>query len=81
MDEIGLFLSIVIAGLSLLLFVLSVVAYRRLRAARFLMVGCAFLVFTIKGILLITEMIMQDNISLVLDCVIILLLYGMVTRK
>ena len=66
MDEITLFLSISITGLATLLFVVSAAAFYRLRAFKLLIINLAFLIFIIKGLLLIFEFISQERIGLFL---------------
>jgi len=66
MDEITLFLSIIIAGFSLLLATVSMVAYYRLRATKLLI---AFGVFD------------QGLIGLAIDFVIIVFLYFAAIKK
>jgi len=81
MDEIILFLSIVITGLSALLFVVSAASFYRLRATKLLIINLAFLAFIIKGFLQIFEFITQTRIGLILDLVVIILLYFAVVKK
>jgi hypothetical protein len=81
MDEVTLFLSIVIAGLSTLLFIVSAVAFHRLRVLKLLIINLAFFVFIIKGLLLIFEIISQDQFGLFLDIAIIVLLYFAVVKR
>jgi len=81
MDEITLFLSIIIAGLSLLLFIVSAIAFYRLRATKLLIINLAFLGFIIKGVLLTLEFISQSRIGLIIDLGIIVLLYFAVIKK
>ena len=81
MDEITLFLSILIAGLSTILFIVSMISTARLRNIKFLLVGSAFLVFAIKGLLLFFEFLVQENIAMILDIVIIVLLYFAIVKK
>jgi len=81
MDEIILFLSIVITGLSALLFVVSAASYIRLKAGKLLIINLAFLAFIIKGFLTIFEYITQSRIGLILDLIIIILLYFAVAKK
>lgn len=81
MDEITLFLSILIAGLSTLLFIVSAASYYRLRVTKLLIINLAFLAFIIKGILLSLEIINQARIGLILDLAVIILLYFAVAKK
>ncbi|UCH72302.1 MAG: hypothetical protein JSW62_01785 [Thermoplasmatales archaeon] len=81
MDEITLFLNILIAGFSLLLFIVSIAAYYRLRATKLLLASVAFLAFTVKGLLLITEILSQDRLVLVIDLIVLILLYFSIIKK
>ena len=81
MDEITLFLAILIVGLSTLLFVLSLVAYIRLQNFKLLLISFAFFAFIIKGSLLITEYLSQGRFGLVIDLIILVLLYFAVAKK
>lgn len=81
MDEITLFLSIVVAGFSLLLFIVSFVAYYRLRATKLLLVGMAFLAFAAKGALVVAGFLNQDKFALSIDFVILVFLYFATIKK
>jgi len=81
MDEITLFLSIIIAGFSLLLAMVSMVAYYRLRAIKLLLVSMAFLAFVVKGVLIVIGIVNQDTLALGIDFVILVLLYFATIRK
>ena len=80
-QDIILLLSILIAGLSVMLFLLSIISYSRVKSVKLLIVGFGFLGFTIKGFLLIIGYINQDIIGLIIDFIIILLLYFAVVKK
>ena len=81
MEDIELLLAILIAGFSFLVFLVSITAYVRLRVGKFLILGAAFLMFFIKGLLLLLEFIIQDQIAFLIDLLIILLLYIAVVKK
>ena len=81
MDEITLFLSIVVAGFSLLLALVSFVAYYRLHATKLLIVGMAFLGFVVKGLLIAFGVFSQGLIGLVIDFAIIVFLYFAAIKK
>ena len=81
MDDIKLLLSILIAGFSILLFIVSTAAYYRIRANKLLLASFAFLAFLIKGILIILETIDQGEIALGIDLLIIILLYFSIIKK
>jgi len=81
MDEIAMFLSVLISGFSLLLFIVSIVAYKRLRAIKLLFIGIAFFIFLIKGVLLSLEFITQDIYAIIIDFIILILLYLATAKK
>lgn len=81
MDDILLLLSILITGFSLLLFFVSMISYLKLRVSKFILIGIAFLGFTIKGILLLFEFISQGQIPLILDLFVIILIYFAIIKK
>jgi len=81
MDEITLFLSIVVAGFSLLLAIVSLVAYYRLKASKLFLVGLAFLAFVVKGALAIAGVLNQDKLTLGIDFVILFFLYFATIKK
>ena len=81
MEEILLFLSILIAGFSLLLFIVSIIAYSRIKSVKLLIISFAFLAFTVKGVLLLLEFISQDMYATVIDFVVLVLLYLATAKK
>jgi len=81
MEDILLFLSLLITGFSLLLFFISIVSYMKLKITKFFIIGIAFLGFTTKGILLLLEIIAQDQLSLILDFFVIILMYLAIIKK
>lgn len=81
MDEITLFLSIIIAGFSFLLAVVSFVAYHRLKSIKLFLVGLAFLAFVAKGSLVISGILSQDKFALGIDFLILLFLYFATVKK
>lgn len=81
MDEITLFLTILITGLSLLMFIVSLISTCRVRNFKFLIIGFAFIGFIIKGLLLLFEYISQDEIALIIDFTVIILLYFAIIKK
>jgi hypothetical protein len=81
MDEITLFLSIVVAGFSMLLALVSFVAYFRLHATKLLLVGMAFSAFVIKGALVVIGFLNQDKLGLIIDFVILVFLYLATIKK
>ena len=81
MDNIILFLTIIMAGLSGLILLVSFVSWYRIRAVKLVIVSLAFSAFFIKAVLLIFEFIVQDEKSIVIDSIIIILLYLAVVKK
>jgi len=69
------------AGLSCLLLVISFVSWKRLGNLKLALVGFAFLAFFIKAVLLITEIIVQDEKSILIDSFIIVLLYFSILKR
>jgi len=76
--EIVLFSIVVTAGLSALLFGISMLSYYKVREIKFLFIGSAFLFFLIKSV--IFYFIQNYNVFL-FDVVIIVLLYLASVRK
>lgn len=81
MDDIYLFLTIVMAGLAGLLLIVSFASTYRLKALKLGLVSLAFLMFFIKAILLVFEYIVQDEYAVIIDVIILLLLYFSVVKK
>jgi len=81
MDEITLFLAILITGLAALLFIVSLFSSYRLRNVKFFLIGLAFLALIIKGLLLVFEYTHEDTIGLIIDLVLLILLYFAIVKK
>jgi hypothetical protein len=81
MDDILLFLTVVMAGLAALLLIVSFISGYRLRSTKLALVGLAFVAFLIKALLLILEYITQDEKAVIIDFVILVLLYFAVIKK
>lgn len=81
MDDLTLLMSSLIAGFSTLLFIVSIAAYIKIRSIKLALVSFAFLVFVIKGILLLFETISQDKLAIAIDFVILFLLYFASIKK
>lgn len=81
MDDLVLFLTIIMAGLAGLLLLVSFVSWRRIGNVKLALVGLAFLAFLIKAVLLIFGVIFQDEKSVVIDSIILVLLYFSVIKK
>lgn len=82
------FLTILLAGLSLLLFVVSALTYRRVKSVKILFVSFAFLLFFIKSLVLIGSLLADtwDDWGmrwelLLFDVVIVVMLYLSIARK
>ncbi|MEE9223891.1 MAG: hypothetical protein V3U51_03990 [Thermoplasmata archaeon] len=82
------FLTILLAGLSFLLFVVSMLSYRRVKSVKILFVSIAFLLFFIKALVLLVSVISNtwDEFGmrwelLLLDVIVIVMLYLSIARK
>ncbi len=82
------FLTILLAGLSLLLFVVSALSYRRVKNVKILFVSLAFMLFFIKSLVLIGSLLADtwDDWGmrwelLLFDVIIIVMLYLSIARK
>jgi hypothetical protein len=82
------FLAILLAGLSLLLLIVSLLSYRRIRNVKLLFVSIAFALFFIKALVLIMSVISNtwDEFGmrwelLLLDVIVIVMLYLSIARK
>jgi hypothetical protein len=82
------FLAVLLAGLSFLLFAVSVVSYRRVKNVKILFVSIAFLLFFLKAAVLLAS-IVSNNWNdygmrwelLLFDVIIIVMLYLSIARK
>ena len=81
MEDVFLFISIIMAGLAGLLLIVSFASWYRLRNIKLFFVSLAFLAFLIKAVLLIFEIIIQDDAVIIIDFVILFLLYFSVVKK
>ncbi len=82
------FLSILLAGLSFVLFIVSVLSYRRVKSVKILFVSIAFLLFFVKALVLIGSLLANTWEEwgmrwelLLFDVIIIVMLYLSVARK
>ena len=82
------FLVVLLAGLSLLLFLVSLVSYRRVGSKKFLLVSLAFLLFFIKALVLIASILMDrwEEVGmraefLLLDVIIVVMFYLSIATK
>ena len=81
MDEITLFLSIIIIGFSSLLSIVSYLAYYRLQTTKFFLIGLAFSAFLAKGLLVVAGILNQDKFTLGIDFMILFFLYFATIKK
>lgn len=77
-----------LVGLSLILLLVSLVSYRRTGNSRLLLVSGAFLVFMVKGVLMLAFLFLQSLsestellVLVLMDLVIILFLYFAIAKK
>jgi len=68
-------------GLSFLLLLVSAVSYSRIRDSKMLFLMVAFLVFMVKGMLLVADVVSQSLVLIALDLVIIVSLYLTVVKR
>ena len=80
-EEILLFSSVVMAGLSLLLLVVSLFSFSRLKTTKFLFVTVAFFLFFVKGIVISLQYLEQQTELVVVDLLIIFFLYLTIVKK
>jgi len=73
-----MFSVVVIAGLSLLLFMISMLSYSRLREIKLLFISLSFLVFFIKAILFLY---INNRNLIIMDLLIIAFLYIAAAKK
>ena len=81
MNDILLFLLIIMTGLSALLLLVSFVSWYRLRSIKLGLVSFAFVAFFVKAILQMFEIITPDEKAVAIDFIILVLLYLAVTKK
>lgn len=82
--NIGVVLSILVAGISLMLLFVSAVAYMRLRSLKLLFAGGAFLVLTVKGVLFARRGIVEretDLFAIILDFAVLGFMYAAVAKR
>ncbi|KAA0008091.1 MAG: hypothetical protein FE036_02565 [Thermoplasmata archaeon] len=77
-NELVMFSAVVISGLSLLLFIISMLSYSRLREIKLLFISLSFLVFFIKAVLFI---FINNRNLIVMDLLIIAFLYIAAAKK
>jgi len=59
----------------------SFVSWYRLKNMKLAIVGLAFLVFFVKALLLVFEIIVQDEKAIIIDFIVVILLYFAVVKK
>ena len=74
-EEIVLFSSIIMAGLSGVLMAVSVVSFTRVRDIKLGLLTAAFAIFVVKGVLLLLEVVEQSIGLITLDLCVIVFLY------
>lgn len=82
--NLGVLLAILMAGSSLMLLLVSLVSWSRLRSLKLLLAGGAFLVLTAKGVLWTWRGVVDrttDLASLLLDFAILGFLYASVAKR
>jgi hypothetical protein len=80
-DDIYLFLEIVMTGLAGLLFLVSSVSWYRLKALKLGLISLAFFLLMCKGFLLIFEVIKEDSFAVFIDVFIVIVLYFSMIKK
>jgi len=80
-EEILLFSSVVMAGLSLLLFLVSLLSFYRVRDSKLFFVTLAFFLFFLKGAIISLRFLEQNLYLVVVDLIIILFLYLTIVKK
>lgn len=82
--NLGVLLGIATAGIAMMLLLVSVVSYQRIRSLRLAFAGGAFLVLALKGAMAAWRGIVErevDLMSVVLDAVILGFLYASVAKR
>lgn len=75
-----MFASIVVAGISLLLFIISMISFNRVREIKILFISLSFLIFFIKSIVIIAYY-KQFGYLILFDLLIIFFLYVAAAKK
>lgn len=89
MNNLELFFTVALMGFSLILFMISAIAYKRIGSPRLLLVSLAFCIFFMKGLLLtlglfvdaIREVIYSSIWIIILDFGIMAFLYLSVVKR
>ena len=80
-DDITLFLIVIMMGLSGLLCFVSLASWYRLKLVKFGLVSFAFLIFFLKSLLLVFEIIIQDEKAVIVDTLVLVLFYFSVVKR
>lgn len=89
MNNLELFFTVALMGFSLILFVISAIAYKRIGSPRLMLVSLAFCIFFVKGFLLtlglfvdaVSEVIYSSVWIIILDFGIMAFLYLSVVKR
>ena len=88
MEELTLYLEITIIGIVILLFLMTLLSYRISKNPKVLILSMAFLIFTIKIILLLASEYISSvdwfgtiNALLIFDFIIVLVIYFSLIKK
>ena len=89
MNELEIFLRVCLMGFGLLLFILMMLSYRRVKNLKLFLVGLGFLIFFIKGLVLVIgiavetfDEIFNASVEIVfIDLIILLFMYGGFVKK
>ncbi len=77
-----MFASIVVAGISLLLFIISMISFNRIKETKIFFIGFSFLIFFIKSITVIfLKYYKQFSYLILFDLLIIFFLYVAAAKK
>jgi hypothetical protein len=80
----GVLLAILVTGIALMLVLVSAVSYARLRTAKLLFAGAAFLVLALKGVLFAWRGIVDreaDLFAILLDTAVLGFMYAAVAKR
>jgi hypothetical protein len=87
MQSLDIALAIGISGFSGIMLTISIYSYVKTKVSKLLPVCIAFLLFLIKGLYLVSEMLSRNELStslrivLVLDFIIIIFIYLAIAKK
>ncbi len=88
MEDLTLYLELSVIGISLLLFIMTMISYRLSKNPKVLILSLAFLLFSIKIILLLTSIYIgyfdwfgTINALLIFDFIIVITIYFSLIKK